>query len=364
MLVSTIIFIIVLLILGIQPLKSRLEIACLILYVFSAIRFDFGNDFMPYYYNFLEIGMYANLFQLCSAEYYQLENGYIAMNWLWSHYGGSFHSLIAVLSALHVFVIYLMFKRLVPSRYYVLAMFVYLFLPELFLVQLSAMRQTVAVDIEMIVILILLNPKLSFKWKYPLSFLLILVAAQFHQSAYFLFGIPLLNFPWCKTKMFLRIFCITLFLVCLSGNAIITLGLSQLAYIFPKYEVYVQNDVVGTSVNSGLGFFFNIVVLILLVVCYSKADSEEKLILNINLLGYFAMPLGLMLASLGRLLIYSYALTPFIISPMLKNFDRFPSMKVVFMSAYSINALYNYYLFFNSSVYGPYFSVYKTIFSL
>jgi len=142
------------------------------LFLFAALRYGFGNDYFSYYRCFLEI-------RQMGANPFAGEVLYTAFNHLLPH----FYWLIALSSLAFVWGLCQMIRRNVPQRWMWLSFAVLLVNPYLFLMHLSAIRQSMA-----LVCFICAVP-FAYQRKPLPYFLLILAACGFHNSAVVLFPV-------------------------------------------------------------------------------------------------------------------------------------------------------------------------------
>ena len=140
--------------------------AYLILFAFAALRFMYGNDYYNYYrwFNHIHAG---------GASGFKTEILYSLLNrWL-----PSFPVLIALSSALLIIVIYRMISKNLPTRYAWIGIFIFVVNPYLFLMNLSALRQSIAFCFFAI------GVELVCRKKYLWYLVMVVIAALFHKSA-------------------------------------------------------------------------------------------------------------------------------------------------------------------------------------
>ena len=179
------------------------------LFIFLAIRFDYGNDYLMYQYFFddLNSGKYGDLGK--AGEHF--ETGYTLLNFIFKYFG--FEALIMFLSIINVATIYKIIKTYVPREYYWLAVFIYVFNADFMLIHLSALRQMTAIMI------MFLSLNYLFNKKYIKYIFCVLLAYLFHTSAIFLvILIPITYFDWTKKTSSLIISSILYFSFFLLSN--------------------------------------------------------------------------------------------------------------------------------------------------
>lgn len=181
-----------------NPVKfGGLEFGWLLLFVYLAIRYDYGNDYLSYLDNFQLYNSYS--FKLTNTEAWaglqsRGEYGWVIFNKICGPLG--FFGMIILLTALFMVQIYYLIKKYVPPKWYWLAVFIFAFHPTFMVVGLAGMiRQWMAL------FLFVVACKFIHERRLVPYFLLILLATTFHTSAFFLFPIGLLAFiPIEKVK--------------------------------------------------------------------------------------------------------------------------------------------------------------------
>lgn len=138
------------------------------LFIFSAIRYNFGNDYVSYYNKFNLIKIGGEVFKDPLFE------------WL-NRVSPSFQFMIFITSLAYIAVIYWLVKKEMPKEYICLSIFIFIISPYLFLMNLSSLRQCIAMLFFIVAV------HFSNKKNYLLYFFFVLVAMQFHQSAVILF---------------------------------------------------------------------------------------------------------------------------------------------------------------------------------
>lgn len=155
---------------GGRQFKYGLELGWIIVFLFLAFRYEYGNDYISYRNTFENYTYFAHK---------DIEVGWMWLNEIFQPLG--FQWMIIVLSAFWCFTIYFMMKHFVPKEWWWLAMFIFVFQSQQMLVPLSMLRQS--------------NAALLFLWafyfqgknKILLPLILIFVAGFIHRSAIILY---------------------------------------------------------------------------------------------------------------------------------------------------------------------------------
>lgn len=149
------------------------SVAFLVLFLFAALRFMYGNDYYNYYrwFNHIHSG---------GESGFETEILYNLLNrWL-----PSFPVLVALSSALLIWVVYRLISKNLPTSYAWLGVAIFVISPVLFLMNLSALRQSIATCFFVIAV------NLACKKKYLWYLVMVVVATLFHKSA-------ILLLPFC-----------------------------------------------------------------------------------------------------------------------------------------------------------------------
>lgn len=330
--------------------KFGLKISFFLIFIFLAIRYDFGNDYMSYYKGFISLNSYS------SVNYFDpsipFEAGWIFLCRLFQPLG--FFSLVIVLAFFNCIVYYLFIKRYVPVQYYWIAVFFYVFTPGFMLIHASAMRQSVAIA------LFLISVRYIYKKDLARYLVCIGIAYLFHRSAIFLAPAYLLGlFNWKINKAW----GIVLFAIFLSLFTIGNLLLPSIREItsdyFQKYEGYLG---AGSDVNSGIGIIFMSIVLVF-ILFYSRFQQRERDILfKLTIFSFMFIPLGLLILMISRIGMY-FAPATIVAYPVVMANIKDPTIKRSFTILLVVFTLYTFVLFFSTGVFKAGFENYQTIFS-
>jgi hypothetical protein len=326
-----------------------LKVSFLFIFLFLALRYDYGNDYQVYLQGFLEVNRYVSIDYFDKSWYY--EPGWLFLYRLFNHVG--FFALVAVLAAFNCFVYYRFIKKYVTPDYYWFAVFLYVFDCGLMLTHSSAMRQSLAIDLFLISI-DYLNKKDAARY-----FLCIGLASLFHISALVLAPIFLLVIlDWKVNKTKAIIFFAAYILLFIFGQLLIPLLNQLVSSNFDRYENYQGSSEIGT----GLGLLLNS-ALLGLVLYYEPLQAKQKsLLFKIAFIGYLILPLSLGLSQLGRVGMY-FQPAMIIVFPAILSSTKRSVFKMVVLVLIIFLTLYGFYGFFQSVIYKEAFNTYRTIFS-
>lgn len=317
------------------------------LFLFSALRYGFGNDYFSYYRCFLEI-------RLMGENPFPGEFLFTALNRLLPHY----FVLIATVSMLFVGVLFGMIRKNVPLQWAWISAAVLLFNPYLFLMHLSAIRQSLA-----LCCLICAIPFASKRKPLP-YFWLITAACGFHNSAVILFPVYFVANPKPVTRRQ------TLYL---AGITLLLLMLEQLTYRFLSSAIELmqlmryQHVLTEGTQNSLRATLLSSVTFFYLLWLLPRLRGKTLLYAKLWFIGSLFSVLAFRLSMLTRLEMYfdifSVAAFPRILASPRRD-KTLPALisNVIFPALIAIILVLRICSFFTNPMWER-FTVYQTIFS-
>jgi hypothetical protein len=326
-----------------------LKVSFLLIFLFLALRYNFGNDYKFYLHYFININ------QVEQFDYFhtsgRMEIGWILINRLFQPFG--FFIMTAVLALFNCVVYYRFINKYVPVNYYWLAVFLYIFSTGFMLIHSSAMRQSVSIA------MFIFSIDYIFKKDIIRYLLCIGIAYLFHGSAIILLSAFILGFlNWRINKItgfIIILVALSLFLFKESLTPFLDQFIS--AY-FEKYKKYEGAAAFGT----GIGFLFSC-GLFLLIVYYDKyQDSETALVFKLAIISFMFVPLAFYVQLIGRIGMY-FAPATIIVYPVIIENIKKPLYKAIFIILLLFFTIYTFFQFFNSEPWKEYFGTYNTIFS-
>jgi hypothetical protein len=274
-----------------RNMRYGLTLSFLLIFLFLALRYQFGNDYNSYLGIFEEINSYAsfNLFD----KTIHVEPGWIVLCKLFKPLG--FFAMVAVLALLNCIIYYRFIKSYLPVQYYWLAVFIYLFDPGFMLTHASAMRQSLTIAI------FIFSIKYIFKKDAIRYILCIVIAWFFHSSALVLLPVYFLGLVnWKINKVTATIFFL-LFLSLFVFSSSIMPYINQLVSVyFDQYEFYQDPG----SVGSGLGILYVSITFLLILYFDRFQDKETSLLFKIGIISFIFIPLSLLIQLIGRMGMY------------------------------------------------------------
>lgn len=279
--------------------KYALEVSFLIIFLFTALRFNFGTDYQSYLKLFSSIHSYSSIFSL-NVEFENIEKGWLILCFIFKPIG--FFGMIFVLSAFICYTYYSIIKKYVAVNYYWFAIFIYVFTFEIMMIQFSAIRQALAIAI------FINSTKYLTEEKKPIKYLImILFAGLIHTSAFIMFPFVFLSLKKNQNINIMGyIILIVFFILLFFGNIILqyfpllitlTTGARYLSTF--NVETMGASTLVGIifwSLLSLITFYYSlkqpnhIKILFYFVLFYFIVYTLINLIWLVNRIGFYFVP--------------------------------------------------------------------------
>lgn len=266
--------------------KWKLVFSFLLIFVYAAIREDYGRDYVTYKYFFEEIQKHGDI----RSESSNIEIGYFFINKILP----SHRSLLIILAMFTCFTYYWLFKNFIPPKYYAFAFALMAISGDKMLFfQLSGIRNAITINILALSIPLIEKRKLF--WYLGLT----VFAFFFHVSA--IFFMPLAYFiatPHRFTKLSLSLWSIlilTLFVA--SSTQIINLIEPYVNLYFSKYTVYIASAHERVYERSILMYGFVMLLILLsgkMILEKRYVHEYDNIILKMSLLFLTALILGVL----------------------------------------------------------------------
>lgn len=341
-------------------LKYGLKISFILVFLFLALRYDYGNDYIGYFNGFLRLQ------SLQDEDFYFKANevGWLYLNYFYKYFFGDigFHLMLVNMAAFTCFVLYRLTTKHIPSKYYTFGVALLLLEPNNILVLSSAMRQSMAVAI------LLLSMDYLLHRKYMHYIVGILLASLFHTSAVVFILLILLNIVNWRIQIpyVLLVFLVLFFLL---NNLTGTFDLINILLESQESEYLSYTKEGFEKKTYGFGFALSVFLYatVLIVNRRIHENIEQNTVIKLVLVALLFLILGLSVEMANRLNYYLIPLTVSAYAITLVNIGKFKFRGSVFVSRLGtiiIVAFYAYqnFTFWQSDVYSPYFTEYRTIF--
>lgn len=340
-------------------LKGGMKLGFILVTLLGVIHYDYGNDYLDYYdiYNRI-IDIPFDWYDLVNGNIYK-DPGWALINYAFSYIGG-FFMMVAVLNVLQNCFVYLFIKRNVNIKWWPIAIFIYLFGTNYYLLNFSMMRQGLAVCGFLAIWPFIIDRQ------WLKSIVLLWLLSLVHSSALVL--IPFAFWGYIPVKRGRTIMCVfsTLFLFLWFSSEYINVifeGLTMFAD-FEEYSDAYSND--GGYESVGLGFIINLIPFIVSLIYIAKDKSNDyanrKLVLLASV-GAMILPFGRIIHLVSRIGIYFGVYTLASI-PIAYGSVRNRVIRWGLMFIFILMTLYNYWLFFNDGAFANSYREFKSIFSV
>lgn len=311
--------------------------ALAVLFLFMALRYDYGNDYMDYYNNHI----------LINAGHDAWGSRDFLFNIL-NKLTPDFFLLIAIISLFYIITINYLIKKNLNIKQYWFATLILLINPYIFLVQLSSIRQTLAICFFVFAV------TFAIKRKILLYLLFVFLAIGMHESAIILLPIYfiLTEKPLNKKYVLLT----TIFVLTLIFTPLFDLIMNIVLEYMPKnyryyYEKGLQNSVRATLISS---FFF-----FLLVFNFDKLKGKEIIYGKLSLISTIISLLAYKVSMLTRIGMYFDIFMIITIPTVFIKMDKGLKRNLLILIMLTIYLL-RYYSFFTNPLWES-FVKYQTI---
>lgn len=310
-----------------------------LLFAFLALRYGYGNDYMAY----LDIhrALTAGL-----PSHGQRDLLFAYLNLLIP----SFPWFVAVTSFMYILAIgHLIKSNLAPGDYW-FGILVLLLNPYLFLVHLSAMRQTLAICIFIVAV------DFAVRRRMLAYCLLVIIAAGFHRSALILLPFYFVLNQSRITRGGVVVIC--LLIGVLIATPIFDMILAKCIERFPQYGIYIQQGLQNSLRSTVISSFFFFVVLL----NQKRLVGREMVYGKLSLIGTSLSLLAIRLSMITRIGMYFEV---FMIVTLPQVFARMKN-RVYRRALFLIMLLIlvgRYVSFFANPLWNEAYSSYRTLFS-
>lgn len=347
---------------SIGKLKIGLKVGMILMTVLAAIRYQYGNDYVSYYNDFTFVGKYSIgdiLFLQEKMQYVDAafkDVGAAVLYRLCKPIG--FMGFVAALSAFQGWVYFSFIKENVPRNYYWLALFVYLFDFNNYVLQLSMMRQ------GLVIALLVWSWHFLRKGKYTIPILLVLLSFTIHKSSIIFAPFIFLNTLSYKSGKALSV-------IVLGAAAFLWLASSTVGSLlenmmdFELLQLY--NEAYGMEDGGRMGLTRLLLAYIpyclaIFYFLHPQTENEQRFLVLLSIFGVLILPFSFFIQMTSRLCFY---FNIFLIAsiPITLVYVKRPIVKLTVISLFMFLSLYQYFDLFLHSVYTKPYASFDTIFS-
>lgn len=344
-----------------KTLKNGMAYAFVLVTLIACIRYNVGNDYMSYKYDFERVGKYSLSFIF--SEQQNIKNydslfkdiGAVTLFRILHPFG--FYIFAAGISIIQGCVFYQFIKENVSRKDYWIAIFIYLFNFDFYVLPMSMIRQGLVISM--------------FVWswhfirqnRYLIPIVITTIGVTLHQSSIIIFPFLFIKFlPFNKGKLMATIFlCICVVFIVASGilNSLYS-GIMELE----AFKIYAGYEEEG---GSKLGFIRKFLayipfILALLYIINSKFNVNSKALVAISIIGTLIIPFTSIVQLISRLCYYfnvfSIVAIPVSMYTITNKLVRYSIVSIILVLLF-----YQYIDIFRDSVYTNSFMEFHTIWS-
>ncbi len=339
--------------LGAKPqYRPFVGLSFVVLFLFAALRYDFGNDYMTYYEQF-------QAYKLTGESSFDKETLYIFLNRVFP----DFFLMIAFMSLLFVYSIWRLVKDHMQAEYIWTSLAILLINPYIFLMDLSAIRQTMAL------ILFMCSVNYAQKKKIIPYSICIIMAAMFHKTAIVLLPV----YFWANDQQVSRkrciAICFSILFLLLSPDVLMSLLEKAVSYFdSANYKYHLAQEMT----NSLRSVLLTGITLIYIIIKLPYLKGKTLVYTKLWGVGIAFNVLAYRLAMLTRLEMYfsifSIVAFPLMVMDSWRTITQHSRLynflcQWVFPGIIIVVYLLRYYSFFTNPMWEPFFE-YKTILGL
>ena len=326
-----------------------LKAALILIFIFSALRYDYGPDYKGYLDAFksFQINNHKDYYDYLEFGWLYLIVVFKNLNFFW---------LIVFLSFLSIYSWYLIIKKLVSPKLYWFSIVLYLLDTNNFLISLSGLRQALAVNILMLSVVYLISDS-----KISIKYITVFLSYLFHFSS-LIASIIVISLKLLKPK---KISGLSGFILVLIYSSVFfsidklksVFSLTNLIFLNPKYNVYSDLEFSNPGIlNTSIYITF----LILLLLVYRSLDKRFQYFSCIYMVGLFFIPIGYIIPMAGRMIYYFFPFS-IVIFPKIMEKNKSNIFKMSFFFFVFSILIARQYQFWTSEYLGAHYN-YKTIF--
>ena len=331
-------------------INNGMLLSFIIIVIISALRLEYGNDYDNYNRIFDRISSRGGSLMTNIKNEYNLEVGWVTLCYLFKNLG--YYSLIAFIAIFNNVIYYITIKKYVPRKWYWFAVFVYLFTPSLFLLQLSMIRQSLAISLFLLALPYMENKQIL------KSLLLVYIASLFHRSALILLPFTFCGFIKNINEKKIVFAYILIYVLILTSTFLFENVLNSILLLeaFSSYDEFYSNFT--NEQTFGLGYILNTIPFLVLLIFISKGNKKPMYILaSITAL---VIPFSQYIQLIDRVSYY-FSIFTIITIPISYLSIRNRILKYGLVFVYFFVTLIFYFSFFYSDTYHDFYSTYKTI---
>ncbi len=343
-------------------IKKGLEWAFILLGIVAAIHYNYGSDYMEYYANYEMLTAHNFSMAILTSDQFRNEIGWKFLSFVFKPIGG-FFSLVAFISIVENYIYYDFVKKYVKKKWWGFAVFIYTFYSNLYLLNMSMLRQGLAIAVFIWAVNFALERKII------VSLLVSIVASFFHASAIILLPFIFIVYfdKYVVNNKLLPFFLIIFIAVLLTSSDLIQLLFLKAEQIegFESYMDFYGGE--SADLNFGIAFIIRFEIFILFIIYLfhrNKIYSVGKSLVFLACIEMMIFPFSGVIRLSARL---GYYFAAFLIPAFPIVMEWIPKKyKIVSLASeflLIVLLVYGNWTFFNNPDFGFSYMNYDTIFS-
>lgn len=323
----------------------------------QAVHYDYGSDYMAYMKLFNEFTEGPFSFKYFFASLNYRDPFWPIFCYMFKPFG--FFGLVAFLSIFQNSVYFYFIRKFVPESWLALGVFVYLFTPQLYMLNMSMFRQGFTEAIFLTSFLLVQEKKL---YRYIIATILMVCAGQIHSSANLF--LPFLLWPLIPMKNAKEI--VLLFLILFVVFYTSTSLTNYFATIFFKmsfFERFTFYSESKANILSVWSILMTIPAFVILLFLKDNQNEMQNRIVSMAVFERIIVPFSTMAALAGRLGIY-FSVFYMVAIPIAYSKVRDYYTKMMLTVVYLATSLYNYFVYFGNPLYASSYQNFHSIFEV
>ena len=351
--------------------ENSLRLSLIVITLFLAIRYGWGNDYFTYIRIYEELYGVGLSIQELSWNSKNSEWGWALINRIGDLSGIGFFGIVIVLSIFQNIIIYIFIKRNVTPQFYALALIMYVTNILLFAIGSSMMRQQVCIISYLGVFLLMQEEQKKIK-NLLISIAIILFCSTIHSSNIaMLLTLPLyyIKFKGNKSSMTLVIVMTIAYIVWsylgprLFQNSTVISLLNQSEELSSYVDYINENSASSTGYRIGFRDIFRAGLCAFLAYNIRIMKREEQLLSLFFIISMFFEPLERVVVMISRYNSYFVA-TSIVVWPVIIKYINNKTYKTVVITLQFLFILASMLQFFNDPLWSKGFGEYHTIFEV
>jgi hypothetical protein len=344
---------------SIGRIRNGMKFGFMLVTFVGVIHYDYGNDYMAYYNLYNDIVNSQFSWSNLINGYIYKELGWALINYLFKYLGG-FFMMVAVLNIIQNTIYYKFIKKNVGRTWWPMAVFIYLFSTNFYLLNFSMMRQGLVIAI-FVGLWEYIKEK---RWMIALGGLL--CAYLIHSSALILLPFAFLGYlPFKKGRLTATIFIAVFIALWISQDLMEDLFTSMMVIedIQDYANSYGKRDV---AVSYGLGFLISLIPLCVSIYYFmfnKGKDRTDRGLVALSSLGFLIVPFTQVIPLVDRVAMYFNVFGICSIGITYSSI-RSKILRYLLLTLYMLIMLYDYWRFFNEGIYSEHYIRFKSVFTL